>query len=222
MKRLRFLAFGLMTIMSISSYAQKTISEGTITYDITIQPKNNGAKASGNLNGAKLTVYLKGGLSRTEMTSSLGTETTLHNSKTGNAAILKEYSGQKLMITLTREDWENRNKKFNGITFENSPDTKVIQGYTCKHAIAKLKDGTSVSVYYAPDLIAINKDYSQAFRSLPGFPMQYELETAKLIFKYTIASIDLSALAISKFDFPKSGYRFMTYEENKKGRSEED
>ena len=150
------------------------------------------------------------------MTSSLGTETTIYNAKIGNAVILKEYSGQKLMITLTKENWEARNKKFDGITFENAAETKVIEGYNCKRAFAKLKDGSSVSVYYTPDLISMNKEYNQAFKNLPGFPMEYEFETEKLIFKYHLSKIDFSPLPVSKFDFPKSGYRIMTYDENKR------
>lgn len=221
MKSLRLIALGFMLMNSFATYAQKTISEGTITYDILVQSKNNGTKASSGLNGANTTIYLKGGLSRTDMSSSLGTETTIYNAKLGNAAILKEYSGQKLMITLTKENWEARNKKFDGITFENAAETKVIEGYNCKRAFAKLKDGSSISVYYTPDLIAMNKEYSQAFKNLSGFPMEYEVETEKLIFKYSISKIDFSPVPASKFEFPKSGYRIMTYDENKSGKGEE-
>ena len=46
------------------------------------------------------TVYLKGNNSRTDMVSPLGKEITIFNSKSDNAVILKEFSGQKLMITL--------------------------------------------------------------------------------------------------------------------------
>jgi len=222
MNKLRLVVVGgCMLAMSSGTYAQKTISEGTIIYDIAIQPKGNAPKASGGLNGAQTTIYLKGGMSRTDMTSTLGTETTIYNSKSGSAAILKEYSGQKLMITLTKENWEARNKKFDGITFINTAETKVIDGYNCKRASAKLKDGSSISVYYTTDLVAMNKDYDQAFKSLPGFPMEYELETAKLIFRYHISKIDFSPLPATKFDFPKSGYRIMTYDENKNGKVEE-
>ncbi|MBC7887163.1 MAG: hypothetical protein H7Z13_04690 [Ferruginibacter sp.] len=220
MKKLRLIALGCLPMISLFTYAQKTISEGTITYEIGIQSKNNNSKAGNGLNGAKTTVYLKGGLSRTEMTSTLGTETTIYNVKTGNAAILKEYSGQKLMITLTKENWEAMNKKFDGIVFTNAAETKIIEGYNCKRAFAQLKDGSSIAVYYTPDLIAMNKEYSQAFKNLPGFPMEYEFETEKIIFRYRISDIDFSPLPATKFDFPKSGYRIMTYDENKGGKAE--
>ncbi|MEP7109946.1 MAG: DUF4412 domain-containing protein [Ferruginibacter sp.] len=220
MKSIRLIVLGFLLMICLVTYSQRTISEGTITYDILTQSKNSGSEVRNGLNGAKTTIYLKGGLSRTDMTSSLGTETTLYNAKVGNAAILKEYSGQKLMITLTRENWEARNKRFDGVTFENVAETKVIEGYNCKRAKAKLKDGSSISVYYTADLIAMNKDYIQAFRNLPGFPMEYEFETDKLIFKYRVSNIDFSPVPASKFELPKSGYRVMTYDENKKVKGE--
>jgi GLPGLI family protein len=220
MKNLHWLFLLVLGIKGTASQAQKTISEGTITYDIQVEPKQKDAKSAGALKGAKTVVYLKGGMSRTDMTSSLGTETTIYNAKTGNAAILKEYSGQKLMITLTKENWEARNKKFEGIRFENAPETKQVNNYNCKRAVGKLKDGSTISVYYSPDLVALNKDYNLVFSNLPGFPMEYELETDKLVFRYVVSGIDLSPLPASRFDFPKSGYRVMTYDENKSGKAD--
>lgn len=221
MKSVRLISVATMLMAGVVSYAQKTISEGTVTYDISIQSKNNGSKPNSSLKGSTTVVYLKGALTRTDMTSTLGTETTIYNAKIGNAAILKEYSGQKLMITLTKENWDARNKKFDGITFENTAETKVIEGYNCKRAVAKLKDGSALSVFYTSDLIPVNKEYSQAFKNLPGFPLEYEFETEKLILKYSLTNIDFSPVAASRFDFPKSGYRIMTYDENKKGKTEE-
>ena len=87
-------------LQSVICFAQKTISEGTIIYEISLQSRNKEIKLAEGFAGATSTRYLKGGLSRTDMKTALGTETTIYNSKTGNAAILKEYSGQKLMILL--------------------------------------------------------------------------------------------------------------------------
>ena len=217
-KQLTLLVFAL--VACIVSYGQKTISEGIIIYDIFIQPKKAGAKVNSGLAGAKSTVYLKGSLSRTDMTSSLGTESTIYNAKIGNAVILKEYSGQKLMITLTKENWLSSNKRFDGITYKETSETKVIEGYDCKRAVAKLNDGSTISVYYTTALTPINKEYNQAFKTLPGFPIEYEFETDKLIIRYQFSNIDFSPLTSSKFDFPKSGFRVMTYDENKIGKAE--
>ena len=106
-----FLFLGFTLLLSTASFAQKTISEGTISYEISLQSRSKENKADNPFVGATSTRYLKGGLS-----------------KTGNAAILKEYSGQKLMILLTKENWDERNKKFEGIVFEPTIESKVIGG----------------------------------------------------------------------------------------------
>jgi len=221
MKHLQWEILGsLFFFCSTFGFSQKTISEGTVMYDMEMQSKT-GNKSANGLTGSKTTVYLKGGFSRVEMSSPLGTETTLFNAKTGTGAILKEYSGQKLMVTLTKKNWDARNAKYEGIIFEKVNETKVIEGYNCNKAVAKLKDGGMLTVFYTPDLVPMNKEYSQAFKNLPGFPLEYEIETDKSIFKYRVARVDFSPIATTRFDLPKTGYRVMTYDENKSGKQDD-
>jgi GLPGLI family protein len=215
--RSKILLFILPMLLSgIFSFAQKTISEGTIVYTISIETGNTKPQMADALDGATTTVYLKGWLSRTDMVSSLGNESTIYNTQTGEAVILKEYSNQKLMITLTKDNWLAKNKNYDGVTFIIGTETKVIDGYNCKKATAKLEDGSSIIVYYAPDLIVTNKDYDQTFKNLPGLAMQYEFQSGTLKFKYVVTRLDFSPVPIAKFDIPKSGYRVMTYDDTKK------
>ena len=208
-----------MTMASVFSYAQKTMSEGTIIYNISTQSDNK-SSLTDPMSGASSTVYLKGSLSRTDMASPLGKETTIYDEKNASGVILKEYSGQKLMITLTKENWINRNKKFEGIVFETSAETKTISGYNCSKATAKLKDGSIITVYYTPSVSINNKEYNLVFKNLPGLPVQYEFGMGKMKFTYLLASINWSPLPISKFDIPKSGFRVISYDENQKDRKE--
>jgi len=206
-----------MLLTGIFSFAQKPISEGTIVYAISIQTGNSKQPQMADaLDGATTTVYLKGALSRTDMVSSLGNESTIYNAQTGEAVILKEYSSQKLMITLTKEDWMTKNKNYEGVSFVPGTETKVINGYNCKKATAKLEDGSTIIVYYTPDLTVTNKDYDQTFKNLPGLAMQYEFQSGTLKFKYVVTRLDLSPVPLAKFDSPKSGYRVMTYDETNK------
>ena len=201
--------FSLLVLIfgSTSLIAQKTISEGTISYAIQIKNMDNVASKD----SAMVVTYLKGFQSRTDMVNTLGSETTITDAKTGNAVILKQYSGQKLMITLTRENWDNKYSKFKGIEFKPTTETKEIAGYTCKKAIAQLKDGTTFFVYYAPDINVINKEYNPVFKSLPGLPVQYEVAYGKHVFGYTLSAINFNPIPSAKFDIPKSGYRIMPY-----------
>ena len=215
MKNIRMISLVVFLLAgNRSSFAQKTIAEGTIVYDMVIQAGNTIPQKGDALAGCSNTVYLMGSNSRTDMVSPLGNESTIHDAKLGNAVILKEYSGQKLMIKLTKENWLEKNKSYSNIKFELVNDTKTIGGYPCKKAIAKMTDGKTFIVYYTPDLVVANKEYNPTFTNLPGLAMEYEIESGNMKFKFTISKINFDPVQLSKFDFPKSGYRVMTYEEN--------
>ena len=77
-----------------------------------------------------------------------------------------------------------------------------------------MPDGKSFEVYYAPDLVPANKEYDATFSNLPGLAIEYEIESGKMKFKYSLAKINYDPVQVSQFDFPTSGYRVMTYDEN--------
>ena len=79
----------LMTMCSAFSYAQKSISEGTIVYNISTQSDNKSSSVD-PMSGATSTIYLKGSLTRTDMLSPLGKETTIYDEKNASGVILKE------------------------------------------------------------------------------------------------------------------------------------
>ena len=216
MKIIRAGCFLTMLAITFTAKSQKIISEGTLVYNISIQTGSSEPKMADMLDGATTTIYLKGSQSRSELVSGLGSEVTIYDSKKGSGVILKDYSGQKLMITLTKEDWDKKNSKYEGITFETTNETLQVAGYNCKKAIAKLRDGSSFIVYYTTELEVADKDYESQFKNLPGLALQYEWQSGKMKFKYTLAKLNFDVVPASKFDIPKTGYRVMTYAETKK------
>ena len=215
MKLYYVILLSISVFISLDSSAQNNLSEGSIVYNISVETGSAQPKMADMLDGATTTVYLKGNQSRTEMVSGLGSEATIYNATTGTGVILKDYSAQKLMITLTPEDWSKNNNKYDGITFENAGEMAIIAGFNCKKAIAKLKDGSSFTVYYTTDVNVANKDNDYQFKTLPGLAVQYEMQTGKMKFKFTLSKINYSIVPASKFEIPKSGYRVLTYEETK-------
>ncbi|HXS56870.1 MAG TPA: hypothetical protein VN726_12155 [Hanamia sp.] len=201
--------------LSTSVTAQKTFTDGTLVYNMSVETGSGQPKMADMLDGATTTIYLKGTDSRSELVSSLGREATIYDAATGKGVILKDYSGQKLMITMTPQNWQENNKKYEGITFSNTGETATIAGFNCKKAIAKLKNGTAFTVFYTTDVIPANKSYDAQFTTLPGLPVQYEMQSGKMTFKFTLASISYNSVPSSKFEIPKSGYRVLTYEETK-------
>ena len=208
------LALGFL--ITLGTFAQKKVSELTLVYDTEITTGSKDPKLADAFDGATTTIYVKGPQSRSEMVSALFTSTTIHDSKAGTAVVLREVSGQKLLIRLTADDWKDKNKRYEGIKFTDTDETKVIAGYNTTKAIATMPDGSTFSVYYTKDIVPENREYEYPFRSLAGLPLEYEMNQGNLKIKYTVSQINLNPVPASKFDIPKSGYREMTYQESKK------
>lgn len=209
------LLFCLIAASTVS--AQKKLTEATISYDIVINTDNTTPQAADLLDGAVSVIYLKGNSSRSEMISSLGTQSTIIDGKTGEVTVLKDYGEQKYMIRMTPAEWKASNKKYEGSTFTFEDEYKTIAGYNCQKAIGKLADGSTFTVYFTRDLVPVNKDFQYLNKNLPGLAMQYEAVMGKQKVTYTVSSINFNLVPAAKFDLPKSGYRVMTYSETKGG-----
>jgi len=196
-------------------WAQKKVSELTLVYNATITTGSKEPRLGDAFDGSTTTVFVKGSMSRSEMVSALASFTTIYDSRTGSSVILQEVSGQKILIRMKAEDWKEKNKRYEGITFNNTDETKTIAGYTCTKAIAKMSDGATFTVYYTKDIIPDNMDFNYQFKNLNGLPLEYELKQGSVTINYSASSISLNPVPSSKFDIPKSGYRELTYEESR-------
>ena len=216
MKKTRTIFLLALAVLTSSAlYAQKRLTEATISYDIVINTNNDQPQAADLLDGATSVIYLKGNSSRSEMISSLGTQSTIIDGKSGNVTVLKDYGEQKYMINMTAANWKESNKKYEGIVFTYVEEYKMIAGYNCQKAIGKLTDSTSFTVYFTRELVPVNKDFQYLNKNLPGLAMQYEAAMGKLMVTYTVSNISFNPVAQIKFDLPKSGYRVMTYAESR-------
>lgn len=162
------------------------------------------------------TVYMNGSMSRSEFNSPLISLSAIHDANTGTGAILRELSGQKLLIPMNADDWRDRNKRYEGIHYTNTNETKTIAGYKCIKAFATTIDSLKITVYYTKELIPDTKDYDAEFKGLDGLPLEYEIQKGNVTIRYVLNSINMNPVPASKFDIPKAGYRVMTYAESKK------
>lgn len=217
MKRSILILVLFLSFTFVSS-AQKKLTEATIYYDIVINTGNAKPKAVDMLDGATNVVYIKGNASRIDMISSLGTQSTIIDGKSGGATILKEYGDQKFMTTLTAAEWKNNNRKYDGITYSLENEFKTIAGYNCQKATGKLSDGTTFTVYFTKELLPVNDDFQYITKNLPGLAMQYEASQGNSKVTYTVSQVSFSVVPLAKFDLPKAGYRVMTYAESQKAR----
>ncbi len=213
-KTLSYLIFALAFVMPITSglLAQKKIAEFTVVYNYTMSM----AGKENSVVSATHTVYMNGSLSRSEFNSPLISLSAIHDATTGTGAILRELSGQKLLIPMKADDWRDRNKRYEGIRYINTNETKTIAGYKCIKAFATTNDSLKITVYYTKELVPDTKDYDAEFKGLDGLPLEYEIQKGNVTIRYVLNSINMNPVPASKFDIPKTGYRVMTYEESKK------
>jgi|SRR5215467_49918 len=208
--------FSFTVLIAIHSFSQKKVSEFTIVYNYSVN--SGGAQSTQTDQAANATnsIYIKGNMSRSDMTNALFASSTIYDAKSGTAVMLKEINGQKLLIRMSADNWQDRNKRYQGLKFTNTSETKTIADYKCQQAVVTTADGLTITVFYTKELVPENKDYDPQFKNLDGLPLEYELTRGKFQIKYSLASINLNPVPASKFDIPKSGYREMTYEESKK------
>ena len=198
-----------------SLLAQKKFSEGSIVYNVAVNTNDPNPKLADGFDGATNTIYIKGKLSRSELVSVFGTQSTIIDGKTGNVEVLKEYGEKKYMISMTPADWIEENQKYDSVTFSYQDEYKTIAGYSCRKAIGKLRNGETFIVYYTPDLIPENQNFQYSKRTLPGLALEYESNLGKNKVVFSASKVSFDPVPASKFDLPKTGFRRMTYKESK-------
>ena len=206
---------GFILFSFTATSAQKKFSEGSITYNVIVNTNDPNPKLADGFDGATNTIYIKGKLSRSELISVFGTQSTIIDGRTGKVTVLKEYGDKKYMINMSSADWIEANQKYDNVTFTYENEYKTIAGYNCRKAIGKLKNGETFTVYYTTELIPENQDFQYSNKSLPGLALEYESDLGKNKVIFSASKISFDPVPVAKFDLPKSGFRIMTYQESK-------
>ncbi|MEO8117103.1 MAG: hypothetical protein ABI653_05585 [Bacteroidota bacterium] len=198
-----FLAFILFTC---TLAAQTTIGDCTIEYSIA------SANGKNNLAGATKIFYVKGKLSRTDIRSANFSQAIIYNNGTGNATILKEVGNEKYITPLTADQWKKENEMYQGMSFNETTERKIILGYNCIKAVVTLKDGSSFSYYFTKDIIPTASENPYQFKDAGGFVLAYEAKgTGGNKITFTATKINFDPVPASLFDIPSSGYRLLPY-----------
>lgn len=188
--------------------AQTVIGDCTLVF--AISGTNGGANKS--LESATKTFYVKGKMSRTDLKSENFSQSIIYNTLTGSATILKEVGSEKYRTDLNPAQWKRENKMYEGMSFKETSEKKVILGYTCIKAIVTLKDGSSFSYYFTRSITPTASENPYQFKDAGGFVLEYEARGpsgGKII--YTATKINFNPVPAALFDIPKAGYRVLPY-----------
>lgn len=194
------MAFLFLTYV-VFAQKPKVIGDCTLTYTV---------KIAGETGESIKRLYIKGSKTRTEIESPSFFQTTIYNSKTGEAVILKMLEGEKYISKFDADMWKKKNKQWEEMTVKLTDETKMILGYPCKKAVATTKAGRDLVMYYTTGLVPSASENPFQFKSVAGLVMEYESETndgKRIVFKAT--HIDFSPVPAAKFEIPVKGYRVL-------------
>src|SRR6195952_1580806 len=114
----------LMMLLPLMGLAQKRVGDLMLVYNSAI---TNAQDTSKKINSTT-SFFVKGNLSRSEVNSSLFSSVTIYDSKTGSGVLLKEVNGQKLLIRVNEENWNEKNKRYANLSFTKTNETKSFAG----------------------------------------------------------------------------------------------
>jgi GLPGLI family protein len=206
MQKIQLTFFLFLLLFTTEAQNQVTVGDCTVAYLIT----GGDAGTNKNLQGASKTLYIKGKLSRVDLTSNDFKQSIIYDIKSGTTVILKEIGSEKYKSVYTAEQWKNENKRFDGFKITTTNEKKTILGYDCKKIIVSLKDGNTYSMYYTTSILPSITENPYQFRDIPGLVLEYETSSgtsAKIT--YTATIINFNPVPASKFEIPSTGYRLL-------------
>lgn len=193
------------------SAQQRTVAECTIYFQ-NVHDANQSANDNTVSNEVvHKTVYIKGNNSRVNVVSPSYQISTIIDQSTGKVIVLRSFGNNKYMTILTKAQWINANKKFEGLQFVPLNETKNILGYNCKKAQLLLKDSSVYMLYYATAIVPSVKNFEYEFKDVPGFVLEYEaVDNKKNKVHFEATKISLNPVSLSEFELPTKGYRIIS------------
>lgn len=123
--------------------------------------------------------------------------------------MLREFGTNKVLTKLSKAEWQEKNKKYEGYALQNTTELKNILGYSCIKAYLQTKEGNQILIYYTNSIVPSVKDYEYQFKDVPGFVLAYEISDGDKKIFYTATKLNLNPVQASKFTIPTTGYRIL-------------
>lgn len=209
------LIFVLVFALSLTGFAQDTMTEGVAKSKQTMSSDNEQMQAQLAMVGDILTTtYFKSDKTRSETFNLMsGNTTTIMNGETkemltymDNQMTGKMYSVSDM--TISEEDMKDTQ-------VVKGDETKTILGYVCQeYNVTVEKDGATVAIdmYVTDKIQAMNPQVAQMGAKIDGFPLYMKMDVSQMGMALTITSevteINKETVSDEKFDMtPPEGYK---------------
>lgn len=180
----------VVVLSTLSLTAQ--ITEGSVKYNVEVSSTNPELEMQlAMLQGSTFELFFKDNMSRSEMSmGSMMKITTITNTEAENSIMLMSGMMGNTAVKMSAEDLKKGEENVDGTEITLVDETKEIQGYNCKKAIATNEEGQESVIWYTEDL-AINKlGQNYLNKQVPGFPLEFEINQGEV--KMTMVSTEVN------------------------------
>jgi len=169
--------------------AQKILKKGQVSYQIAMDSKDIDELTKAFISEAKLNISFFKHKTRTEYDFSLLSTIVILDGKTNEGLVLMDIMGEKYAIKLTGEQADEYDDPGFEYDIKYSDETKTILGYECKKAIATLKSGEELTIFFTPKLLPSSMDYLASFDQIKGLPLEFEMVLEGIFISFTATDI---------------------------------
>ena len=195
-----------ITATAISASAQKTYTEGLITYTMTTAAGKTDSK-----------IFFRGDSSATVNQYGPAAVKLITTGKHTYFAVTVEVpvASIKKAAVLTPDELDQEMEEVPKYTFAPGTDTKQIAGFNCKKVIATdPKSKSTVELWVSTDIVVPSNTVTAAFAGAGGFPVQFTATQQGQTATFTLASITDQKVPVGTFAVPKDFDR-VSYDEMK-------
>jgi len=174
----------------------------TVSYALTILTKRSNTGIGETYSGGIETIFLQRNNERLRLASLMRIQSIVLSGDSGHIILLNESTNKKTKRILTSRQWSANNLQYAGATYDLTPDTTTILGYTCKKALISLNNGRQIIAWYTPAIKKPVLALEPAFSGVPGLVLRYEYTCRKKTLRYTATSVSRQPIDPSVFAFP--------------------
>jgi hypothetical protein len=195
-----------LTATAISANAQKTYTEGLVTYTMTTAAGSSDSK-----------IFFRGDSSVTVNQYGPAKVSLITTSKHTYFAVTVEVpvASMKKAAVLTPDELDQAIEDVPKYTFAPGTETKQISGFNCKKVIATdPKTKSTVELWVTADIVVPPTSITSSFAGAGGFPVQFTATQQGQSATFTLASVTEQKVPKGTFGIPKDFDR-ISYDEMK-------
>jgi hypothetical protein len=191
--------------------------EGVITYKITY-PDSKFSESQLAMFPKVLTVSIKGSKSRTDLQMSGMSTVEITDFTEKTSVSLINMMGQKYALKQTTAEIESKMAEEGIPTVEQTSETKVIAGYTCKKVIVTVNnDGVknTYEAWFTSEIGSKQANFSNPlYKDIDGALLEFSMKNREVSMKFSASAVEKKSLPAKDFEIP-SDYTLTTQDELK-------